>query len=175
MKKDIKWFEWLYQADTNWDIISLWNWKTNSWIKTLKPWINRQWYYLVLLCKKWVRTTKRINRIIAETFIDNSDNKPQVNHINWIKTDNRVKNLEWVTCSDNIKHSFKNRLQVIWKWKDNHSSKAVWQFKDWELVKEFWSILEAERETWIGNSSISRVCRKIYWFKSAWGFTWEYL
>ncbi|HPS31706.1 MAG TPA: NUMOD4 domain-containing protein [bacterium] len=47
--------------------------------------------------------SRNIHRIVAETFILNPENKPQVNHINRNKEDNRAKNLEWVTASENIR------------------------------------------------------------------------
>lgn len=54
--------------------------------------------------------SKATHRLVAETFIPNPDNKPEVNHKNRVKVDSRLENLEWVTRSENVVHS--NNTQV---------------------------------------------------------------
>lgn len=61
-------------------------------------------YKYVNLSKNGKYISAKVHRIVAETFIENPDNKPSVNHINENKTDNSVSNLEWVTVKENNKY-----------------------------------------------------------------------
>ena len=63
------------------------------------------------------------HRILATCFIDNPENKEQVNHINGTKSDNRICNLEWSTASENVKHAFKTGLSKPKRGKQNGNSK----------------------------------------------------
>ena len=74
--------------------------------KILKGRDDSNGYLKVALYKTKICVQKKIHRLVALAFIDNPYNKKTVNHINGIKTDNRVENLEWCTHSENEKHSY---------------------------------------------------------------------
>ena len=68
-------------------------------------------YYNLSLCNKGKVKSFMIHRIVLSAFVENTENKPQVNHINGDKSDNRLCNLEWNTRSENQKHSVKTGLR----------------------------------------------------------------
>jgi hypothetical protein len=72
----------------------------------LKPQKTHDGYFYVTLRG----SAFKIHRLVAETFIPNVDNKPYINHIDGIKTNNDVKNLEWCTAKENMRHAWDNNL-----------------------------------------------------------------
>lgn len=79
--------------------------------KLLKPTIDYKGYYRVKLYSKGSTKTFSLHRLVALNYIENPDNKPQINHINGIKSDNKVSNLEWVTNRENTIHAIQNGLR----------------------------------------------------------------
>lgn len=71
----------------------------------LKPDI-RSGYYSVNLYNQGKRNRQLIHRLVATYFLPNPENKPQVDHINTVRLDNRVENLRWVTAKENINNPF---------------------------------------------------------------------
>lgn len=122
------------------------------------------------------QTWKLVHRLVAEAFIPNSDNKPQVNHINGDKTDNRVENLEWVTASENELHAYRVLGKIGIKPENSgRQKKEVVQFdKKGCFISEYESIGEASRESGVDQSSIAKCCIKKPNFNTAGGFKWEY-
>ncbi len=92
--------------------------------KMLKPGLSRG-YYLVPLMKNKIPSTVSIHRLIAKVFVSNPENKPQVNHKNGVKTDNRIENLEWVTNKENVQHAVDTGLKISVKGQDVGLSKLT--------------------------------------------------
>lgn len=146
--KDIEGYEGLYQVSNEGRVRSL---RTNKIMK-LMIWHG---YAYVNFTINNVVNHKSVHRLVAEAFIQNPENKPNVDHINTIKTDNRVENLRWVTQSENNR----NPITLIRMIKGHlHEGKKVYQYKDGELVGEYHSIREAERKTGCKNTNILRCC-----------------
>lgn len=79
--------------------------------KPVKPYISTRGYVRVRLQKDGERHNYALHRLVAEIFIPNPNEYPEVNHIDGNKLNNRVSNLEWCTRSQNIKHMWENGLR----------------------------------------------------------------
>jgi len=82
----------------------IWNDNTYSFLKGS---LSNKGYLQTILSSRQTKQARnvKIHRVVAEAFIPNPDNLPEVNHINGDKTDNRAENLEWVTTNENLRHA----------------------------------------------------------------------
>ena len=98
----------------------------------------------------------KVHRLVAEAFIPNPHNKPEVNHIDGNKLNNNVDNLEWVTHQENCKHAVKLGLRKI------QGAKTIEQYsKDGKLIATYSSINEASQILNINRVMISNVIRGV--------------
>lgn len=165
--KDIKGYEGKYQISNYGRVKSLPK-KMGNGIgyitdeKILKNCKNHYGYSIVNLCENCTPIFKQVHRLVAETFIQNPDNKPQVNHINGNKQDNRAENLEWCTNGENQAHRHKVLKQKYW-------GKPVICIEE---NKEYSSSSEAGRQKNIDCSSIAKCCNGKR--ATAGGYSWKY-
>ena len=131
--------------------------------KLRKGQIDSKGYIVLRLPNIYEKKVKcvRINRLVAEAFISNPKNKPEVNHIDEDKTNNRADNLEWMTRKENCNHGTRNGRIAKTKGK---------KVKCVETGEVYYSTLEAKRQTGIANTGAA--ASGIY--SHAGGFHWEY-
>jgi hypothetical protein len=106
-----------------------------------------------------------VHRLVAQCFIDNPENKPQVNHKNGDKTDNRAINLEWCTAKENVAHSNELKLNVP-NFGTNHgmsklTPKIVCDAR--RLKKEGYTYKSIAKHYGVSESVIGRACKGETW------------
>ncbi len=131
----VKGFENLYQISNLGRV-------TNS-RKILKTYQINNGYECLKLVKDGVRYSYLLHRLVAEHFIPNQFNKPEVNHIDGNKSNNKVSNLEWNTVSENRLHALKTGLKVY-----NEPSKGIKIGKGSKYFNVTW---DKARNKWVGS------------------------
>lgn len=144
----------------------------DKWVE-VKPVLDKgNGYLLVTLCSgDGKRQNKRIHRLLMEAFVPNPNNYPHINHIDGIKTNNNLSNLEWCTCKYNTQEAIRLGLANP---KEQSSIIAVNQLDKVtkEVIATYISIHDAGRSTNIAWQNIWKVCNGRR--KTAGGFAWEY-
>lgn len=125
----------------------------------LTPIKGNRGYYLVMIRRKMYL----IHRMVAESFIDNPENKKYVNHKDGDKHNNNVDNLEWCTASENLIHAYKTGL--------NKKPRPVERISENGEIRRYASARDAEKDGY-ANQLIAKCCRRKRKFHK--GYRWRY-
>ena len=160
MRKDIKGFDGTYQVNELGEVFD-----RSGRKRRLTT--NRQTGYVYLPLRRGGATLQRyVHRLVAEAFIPNPDEKPEVNHINGDKTDNRVTNLEWVTHSENISHAHTTRLITP------RSTPVEMVGSDGLVIQRFKSVKDAAE--YLGGNCLANIYKAIHGHrKTVGGYVWR--
>lgn len=181
--KDIEGYDGKYKVSNMGNVLTN-NYKNKKITKILKPSDNGRGYLGVSLYKNGKIHSKTIHKIVAEAFIDNPYNLPQVNHKDGDKNNNTVDNLEWCTAKENIRHAWKNGLVKITEERRQRSIKQLEKYTktiaveinqytlDEKYIKTWKSIKEASETLKIPAGNICNCCKRK--LKQAGGYIWAY-
>ena len=135
--------------------------------RILKQGRNNSGYLQVCLCKNGETKRCLVHRLVAQAFIHNPDNLPEVNHKDEDKENNSVQNLEW--CDRKYNVNYGTGIQRI----SEKKSKPVLQYtKSGEFVKEWKSMNDVQRNLGYSKGNISSCCTGR--LKSAYNFIWRF-
>lgn len=155
---------------TNYEVSDLGQIRNTKTSYILKGRLSKSGYLQVSLTDKETKKQKNyyIHRLVAIYFLENLDNKREVNHKDGNKLNNNVDNLEWVTPSENQKH----RQKILGKTKT--SQRKIGKFnKNHVLIEEYPSIVDAAKSFGKSRVNIDNALQGKQ--KTAYGFIWEYL
>lgn len=157
----------LYQVSNLGNVRSL-NYNKAKKIQHLKKVvINKRGYLAVGLSKNGIFKIKTVHRLVAETFISNPNNLPQVNHIDENKLNNSVTNLEWCTNKYNINYGTrKERIS------EKKGRKIIQLDKDDNIIKVWNGTCQASKELKINEGNIWEACNNKR--KTAGKYKWKY-
>ena len=132
--------------------------------------IGRTGYHYVMLVKDGIAKNHRVHRLVANAFVPNPDNLPEVNHKDENKANNRADNLEWCTSKYNANYGTRNERKAEGK------RRPVLQLdKDGNVIREYASVTEAAEAVGSSSSHISRCCLgTVKGHKTVKGFYWKY-
>lgn len=139
----------------------------------LTPQEDKKGYLRVRLSLHDKKATAKLHRLVATAFLDNPDNKPQVNHKDTNKKNNCVGNLEWVTNGENQLHAYQTGLNYV-TGRAGRKKRPVCKINllNGEIIKEYSSLAEAGIKNDIKSSNICKVLSGER--KSCGGFGWRY-
>ena len=168
--KDIKGYEGLYQVSNLGRVkrILFKNRMTEKMKdKLLKPFRGKKGYLQVTLCKNNKTKLFNIHRLVAEAFIPNPDNLPQINHKDENKENNRVENLGFCTIKYNHNYGTGKQRQA------EQIKKKVDQYDlQGNFIKRWNGMIDVQNELGINRNNINSCCLNIR--KTAGGFVWKY-
>lgn len=135
--------------------------------KLLSTKLNNNGYVQVHLHKDNKCKMYLVHRLVAEAFIPNPLNLPEINHLDECQTSNNAANLEWCDRAHNLGWGTRSEKQA------RSMGRPVRQYtKDGEFVAEYWSAREAQRQTGIRQGGISKVCNGV--IHQSGGYIWKY-
>lgn len=144
---------------------SIWSFKTKKYLLHME---SQRQYMVVCLRNKNVAKTLKIHRLLAEHFIRNPNKYKEINHINGIKSDNRIENLEWTTRGKNIKHCYDLKLRSA---RGESNAKSKLRENDVIHIRKIIDIYKKQRGIFAAIAkkyNVSTTCIRSLYYRQSW-------
>ena len=152
--------------ETNYSVSDEGNVRNDKTNKILSQRVQQGYHHVGLTINGKAKSC-RVHRLVAQAFIPNPNNKPYVNHIDGVRNNNKVENLEWCTPKENTQHAVKTGLML-----PTRERKVIQYSLDGKKLAEYVSISEAARQTNSTAEKIILCCQ--YQRKTHNNFQWRY-
>lgn len=169
--KDIKDSEGLYQVSNLGRVRSLNYRNKTGYVKVMSQQVSGGGYYQLRIRQhNHIIRSVDVHRLVAETFIPNPDNLPQINHKDENKKNNKVENLEW--CTSKYNTNYGNHIKNLIKTSSEKRGRPV---KCIETGECFYTVMEAARKYNYNQGNISNACVGRNYTHTAYGYHWKFI
>lgn len=171
-------YESLYEISNHGRVKSLHRYVRGKFVDTLRiekgririPKLNKFGYYTIALNRKGTHKWVMVHRLVLEAFSINPENKPHVNHINSIRTDNRLENLEWCTPKENMAHCKKIGRTSVWykRGDEKHPNGKLDEYKVRDIRRMYYEEkmgqIDIAKQLNVNKNAVSAVITWRTWF-----------
>lgn len=140
-------------------------WKGTDQTRVMKPALDANGYLRTMIIQNGRTRTVKMHRLVAQAYLPNPLNSPEVNHKSMTKDDNRVENLEWATGKQNVQHAFKTSGRTMQGTKAPNAKLTEAQVLEIraKYVPRLYSATRLAKEYSVSQPTVKAILQRRHW------------